>query len=118
MFIRTLTKIRESGVEVRKPDYSWIRELDVYSPEEREAWIRYFEGQDEADGATDVNPTHYDFPGGVQVIDITKHLDFLTGNVVKYVSRAGRKGDRLTDLLKARKYLDWAIEKERLEDND
>lgn len=70
------------------------------------------------DGATDVNPTHYDFPGGVQVIDITKHLDFLTGNVVKYVSRAGRKGDRLTDLLKAKKYLDWAIEKERLEDNN
>lgn len=70
------------------------------------------------DGATDVNPSHYDFPGGVQVIDITKHLDFLSGNVVKYVSRAGRKGDRLTDLLKARKYLDWAIEKERLEDNN
>lgn len=59
-----------------------------------------------------VDPDHYDFPGGVQVIDITKHLDFLTGNVVKYVCRAGRKGDRLTDLLKAKKYLDWAIEKE------
>lgn len=60
--------------------------------------------------ATD--PQHYDFPGGVQVIDITRHLDFLTGNVVKYVSRAGRKGSRLEDLLKARKYLDWAVEKE------
>lgn len=62
--------------------------------------------------AGDVNPSHYDFPGGVQVIDITKHLDFLTGNVVKYVSRAGRKGDRMTDLLKAKKYLEWAIEQE------
>ena len=59
-----------------------------------------------------VNPGHYEFPGGVQVIDITKHLDFLTGNVIKYVARAGRKGDRLEDLLKARKYLDWAIERE------
>lgn len=65
-----------------------------------------------------VSPNHYDFPGGVQVIDITKHLDFLTGNVVKYVCRAGRKGDRLTDLLKAKKYLDWAIEKERDENHD
>lgn len=69
-------------------------------------------------GATDVNPSHYDFPGGVQVIHITKHLDFLTGNVVKYVSRAGRKGDRLTDLLKAKQYLDWAIEKEQGEERN
>lgn len=61
---------------------------------------------------TQVEPAHYEFPGGVQPIDIAKHLDFLAGNVVKYVSRAGRKGDRMTDLLKAKKYLDWAIEKE------
>lgn len=59
-----------------------------------------------------VNPSHYDFPGGVQVIDITKHLDFLAGNVVKYVCRAGRKGNRLTDLKKAQRYLEWAIELE------
>lgn len=64
------------------------------------------------EGVTDVSPSHYDFPGGVQVIDITKHLDFLAGNVVKYVCRAGRKGDKVTDLLKARQYLDWLIERE------
>ena len=64
------------------------------------------------DGVSDINPSHYDFPGGVQVIDITKHLDFLAGNVVKYVCRACRKGDKVTDLLKARKYLDWLIERE------
>lgn len=64
------------------------------------------------EGATDVNPSHYDFPGGVQVIDITKHLDFLAGNVVKYVCRAGRKGDKVTDLLKAKQYLEWLIERE------
>lgn len=57
-------------------------------------------------------PSHYQFPGNVQVIDITKHLDFLTGNVIKYVARAGRKGDALEDLRKARQYLDWAIERE------
>lgn len=99
---------------MKKPDYSWIRKLDVYSPEEQEAWIRHFEGVDEVDGATDVNPSHYDFPGGVQVIDITKHLDFLAGNVVKYVCRAGRKGDKLTDLRKAKQYLDWLIEREEM----
>lgn len=64
------------------------------------------------DSEVAVNPSHYDFPGGVQVIDITKHLDFLAGNVVKYVCRAGRKGDRVTDLLKAQVYLQWLIDKE------
>lgn len=56
------------------------------------------------------SPDHYQFPGGVQVIDITRHLGFLEGNIVKYASRAGRKGDKKEDLLKAKKYLDWAIE--------
>jgi hypothetical protein len=57
-----------------------------------------------------VDPAHYSYPGGAQVIDITRHMGFLEGNVVKYVARAGRKGDKLEDLLKAKKYLEWAIE--------
>jgi hypothetical protein len=36
-------------------------------------------------------------------------LDFHLGNVVKYISRAGKKGDILEDLKKARWYLDRAI---------
>ena len=48
---------------------------------------------------------------GAQVIDITQELMFAEGNVVKYVSRAGRKGgeSRLDDLCKAKYYLDLAI---------
>lgn len=57
-----------------------------------------------------VEPDHYKHPGGVQVIDIIKHLDFLSGNVIKYVARAGRKGDKREDLLKAKQYLDWLLE--------
>lgn len=38
-------------------------------------------------------------------------LDFYLGNVVKYVSRAGRKGSALEDLRKAQQYLEWEIEK-------
>jgi len=34
------------------------------------------------------------------------------GNIIKYVSRAGRKGDYIEDLLKARAYLDKAIDLE------
>ena len=36
-------------------------------------------------------------------------LNFNLGNAVKYVSRAGKKGDRLEDLRKARWYLDREI---------
>ena len=57
-----------------------------------------------------VSPKHYQF-GKVQVIDLTQHLPFCEGNVVKYCARAGRKDGetRLDDLLKAKKYLDTAI---------
>lgn len=36
-------------------------------------------------------------------------LDFFLGNVLKYVARAGKKGDELEDLKKARWYLDRKI---------
>lgn len=57
------------------------------------------------------NPQHYQFDG-VQVIDLTKHLPFAEGNVVKYCSRAGKKPSesKLDDLLKAKHYLDVAID--------
>lgn len=54
------------------------------------------------------SPPHYSWlkdACGVEVAAITRHLDFDLGNVVKYVLRAGRKGDKLTDLKKALWYL-------------
>lgn len=58
-----------------------------------------------------IDLAHYQFPGNVQVLDITKHLGFLEGNVIKYVARAGRKTeDPLEDLLKAQRYLTELIE--------
>jgi hypothetical protein len=39
-------------------------------------------------------------------------MDFLTGNVFKYLWRCGAKGKKLEDMKKARWYLDRAIEKE------
>lgn len=36
-------------------------------------------------------------------------LSFCVGNTVKYIARAGHKGDGLTDLKKARWYLDREI---------
>lgn len=59
---------------------------------------------------SEVNPPHYRrFP--VEVIEITEHLSFNRGNVVKYVCRAGHKpgSDELTDLKKAAWYLSREI---------
>ena len=58
------------------------------------------------------HPAHY---GGesnlyeaIKVIEAW-NLGFHLGNIVKYLSRAGRKGDVLEDLKKARWYLDRYI---------
>ena len=58
-----------------------------------------------------VEAAHYDFDGS-QVIDITKHLDFLCGNICKYAARAGRKDGEsaLDDLLKCQYYVNKKIE--------
>lgn len=56
------------------------------------------------------HPPHYTV-GGVETIDFieAKQLNFNLGNVVKYLSRAGEKGDALQDLQKARWYLNREI---------
>ena len=61
------------------------------------------------------NPAHY---GGaenpyeaIKVIDAWQ-LGFCLGNTVKYISRAGKKGDRLEDLRKAAWYLQHEIQQE------
>lgn len=58
------------------------------------------------------HPPHYtNHPSGVECIDITRHMGFNLGNVVKYVWRADLKGDQIEDLKKARFYLNNEIEK-------
>jgi transposase-like protein len=57
------------------------------------------------------SPPHYK-AGGFETIDFieAKDLNYRLGNVVKYVSRAGKKdSDPLVDLKKARWYLDREI---------
>ncbi len=58
-------------------------------------------------------PAHYT-DGKIEVIDFIedKRLGFCLGNTVKYIARAGKKGDRLEDLKKARWYLDREIKNE------
>lgn len=58
------------------------------------------------------HPAHYK-TGGIETIDFieAKNLNYHLGNVVKYITRADHKGDRLENLKKAQWYLNREIEK-------
>ena len=56
-------------------------------------------------------PSHYtSHPSGVECIDVTRHMNFCLGNAIKYIWRAGLKGDSIEDLEKAKKYIDFELE--------
>jgi len=61
------------------------------------------------------SPPHYTGENGMEAIDVIEAFDlgFNLGNVVKYVLRAGKKGDRTEDLKKAAWYLNREITKKR-----
>jgi hypothetical protein len=56
------------------------------------------------------HPPHYQFPNGVEAIDLIEHLSFNRGAAVKYLVRAGRKAteDEIRDLKKAA----WFVNRE------
>ena len=68
-------------------------------------------GEEDSDPVN--HPAHY-CDGGIETLDfiLAKRLDFLLGQVVKYVSRAGKKdpSKELQDLKKAQFYLNRKIE--------
>lgn len=54
------------------------------------------------------HPQHYAVVPGVECIDVVEHFSFVRGNAIKYLWRAGAKGDLVEDLQKAI----WYIERE------
>ena len=56
------------------------------------------------------HPKHYtEHPSGIECIEITEHMNFCVGNAIKYLWRAGLKGEQIEDLRKARWYIDREI---------
>jgi len=56
------------------------------------------------------HPPHYTaHPSGIEAIQITEHYNFCMGNAIKYIWRAGLKGDAVQDLEKAAWYLNREI---------
>lgn len=67
----------------------------------------------EAANETVDHPSYYK-TGGIEAIDVIEawNLGFCLGNTIKYISRAGRKSDKvLEDLKKAAWYLNREIKK-------
>lgn len=58
------------------------------------------------------HPSHYTAGRKYEPKDVIRdwELNFNLGSAVKYISRAGRKGDKIEDLEKARQFLDFEIE--------
>lgn len=58
------------------------------------------------------HPSHYAEGRKFEPIDVIQdwQLNYFLGNIVKYISRAGRKGSAIEDLKKARFYLDRQIQ--------
>jgi len=58
------------------------------------------------------HPPHYkSHPSGIECIQITEHMNFCLGNVVKYIWRSSEKGSPLEDLKKAQFYLNREIKR-------
>ena len=52
------------------------------------------------------HPPHYtSHPSGIEAIQVTRHMNFNLGNAMKYIWRAGQKGDAIQDLEKAMFYI-------------
>ena len=58
------------------------------------------------------HPRHYNqHPTGIEAIDVVEHMSFNLGNAIKYVWRAGLKGNPIEDLRKAAWYTNREIER-------
>lgn len=51
------------------------------------------------------HPQHYGKVPNIECIDVVEHFNFNRGNAIKYIWRAGLKGDEIEDLRKAMFYL-------------
>lgn len=95
-----VTRLSESHVYRDYPLY----ELTDADGESHGLFQRYefdFTGNDPVN-----HPSHYtNHPSGVEVIEITRHMNFNRGNAIKYILRADHKGNTVQDLEKAIWYL-------------
>ena len=107
--IKSVWGIFESNININeiyldKKDYSWNTSTGniIFMGNK---WAEIISYKEEIE-----KPKHYK-TDSIDVIDFCKiyDLNFNIGNIIKYVCRAGKKGDRLEDLYKAKDYLEREI---------
>ncbi len=60
------------------------------------------------------HPPHYSGnPEGIECIQVVRYMNFNIGNAVKYLWRAGKKGDYIQDLEKAVLYINDELNRVR-----
>lgn len=65
------------------------------------------------------HPKHYtSHPSGIEVIEITRHMNFCLGNAIKYILRCDLKGKPIEDLEKAIFYLNDEIKRRKNDSRD
>lgn len=78
--------------------------------------MSYLAMKDENDYDSVNKPKHYTtHPSGIECIEITRHMGYNLGNVIKYVWRADLKDNAIEDLEKALWYLSDEIAKRKKE---
>lgn len=104
----------------KHPDYLpstkevWTKEMtknyDEYAKKRKDAIV------EESDMVN--HPTHYtSHPSGIEVIQITEHMNFCLGNAIKYILRADLKGKKEEDIKKAIWYLNRELDRLERSDN-
>lgn len=101
-------KVNESTPVISKKETT-MKEISVKKDDIKDIGVTTDKKPNSILNAID-HPSHYN-RGKIEVIDFIEdqQLPYHLGNVVKYVARAGSKGDKLEDLKKARWYLDRYI---------
>ena len=66
--------------------------------------------------ADPTSPSHYAFPGGAEVIDISQWLTSNAAQALQYIARSSRidgknKGDTVEDLRKAKVFIDFELKR-------
>lgn len=93
--------------------YDTLMHTSFSGVEFQEVYIPVVDLQKPTEQPDAINPSHYNSTkiSAFDVIDDWK-LDFYSGNVVKYIQRAGKKenNSELQDLKKAQRYLEKKIE--------
>jgi len=57
------------------------------------------------------HPSHYTQVPGIECIEVTRHFNYNRGNAIKYIWRAGHKGNEIEDLQKALWYINDEIKR-------